>query len=214
MSHTLHRSGSVESLKDDIVFLMIPAHNFNDVDVPKIEIGQKLRRFMEIGQECGCISIGNASTGNEHTLGGPQVVLESTVESATVHCVFDDQDKAIRFMKALREADLGLSVVVSGLFDMVGECCHKSGLEPHTVEYSLGVWGNTAKLPDPAVLEINTMCGHGMVSVGRVEDVIKKIKSGRMTCEEGGKELGKTCTCGIFNWKRAGEILKRITREA
>ena len=114
-------------------------------------------------------------------------------------------------MKALKEADLGMSVVVSGLFDMIGECCHKSGLEPHTVEYSLGIWGNTSLLPAEPIMEINTMCGHGMVSVGRIEDIINKINAGRMTCEQGGKELGKTCTCGIFNWKRAGEILQRIT---
>lgn len=214
MSHTLHRRGSVESLKDDIVFLMLPAHRFNDVDVPMAEVGAKLRRFMEIGLEKGCICIGNASTGNITTLGGIQQILDSTVEGATVHCVFDDQEKAIEMMKALKEADLGLSVVVSGLFDMLGECCHKSGLEPHTIEYSLGIWGNTALLPEEPVMEINTMCGHGMVSVGRIQDVIEKIKKGRMTCEEGGKELGKTCTCGIFNWKRAGEILQKITGQA
>ena len=211
MSHTLHRRGSAESLRDDIVFLMLPAHRFNDVDASKEEIGAKLRRFMEIGLEKGCICIGNASTGNITTLGGIQQVLDSTVEGATVHCVFDDEKKAVEMMKALKEADLGLSVVVSGLFDMVGECCKKSGLQPHTVEYSLGVWGNTALLADEPVMEINTMCGHGMVSVGRIQDVVKKIQSGRMTCEEGGEELGKTCTCGIFNWKRAAEILQRIT---
>ena len=211
MSHTLHRRGSVESLRDDIVFLAIPAHNFNDVDVPKAEIGYKLRRFMEIGLEKGCISIGNASTGNIYTLGSEQAVLDSTVESATTHCVFDDEDKAVEFMKAIKEEDLGMSVVVSGLFDMVGECCRKSGLTPHTIEYSLGIWGNTKMLPEEPIMEINTMCGHGMVSVGRIKDIIKKIEAGRMTCEEGGKELGKTCTCGIFNWKRAGEILQRIT---
>lgn len=211
MSHTLHRRGSVESLQDDIVFLMIPAHNHNDVGVSKAEVAAPLRRFMEIGLEKGCISIGNASTGNVNTLGGIEQVLDSTVEGATTHCVFDDQQKAIEFMKALKEEDLGMSVVVSGLFDMVGECCKKSGLTPHTVEYSLGIWGNTSLLPDEPILEINTMCGHGMVSVGRIQDVIDKINKGRMTCEQGGKELGKTCTCGIFNWKRAGEILQCIT---
>ena len=152
MSHTLHRRGSVESLKDDIVFLMMPAHRYNDVDVPQAELGARLRRFMELGMEKGCICIGNASTGNEYTLGGEQGVLDSTVEGATVHCVFDDQDKAIEFMKALKEEDLGLSVVVSGLFDMLGECCRKSGLTPHTVEYSLGVWGSTSQLPPEPVL--------------------------------------------------------------
>lgn len=51
MSHTLHRRGSVESLKDDIVFLMMPAHRYNDVDVPQAELGARLRRFMELGLE-------------------------------------------------------------------------------------------------------------------------------------------------------------------
>ena len=214
MSHTLHRRGSAESLKDDIVFLMLPAHNFNDVDVPKEEVGKIMRRFMELGLECGCLCIGNASTGNEYTLKGQQGVLDSTVEGATVHCVFDDEDKAVEFMKALKKEDLGMSVVVSGLFDMIGECCKKSGLTPHTMEYSLGIWGKTDILPDEPILEINTMCGHGMVSVERIKDIIKKVEAGRMTCEQGGKELAKTCTCGIFNWKRAGEILERITSKA
>lgn len=96
MSHTLHRRGSAESLRDDIVFLMLPAHRFNDVDASKEEIGAKLRRFMEIGLEKGCICIGNASTGNITTLGGIQQVLDSTVEGATVHCVFDDEKKRLR----------------------------------------------------------------------------------------------------------------------
>lgn len=212
MSHTLHRRGTVDDLKKDIVFLMLPAHRFND-EVPKSEIGNKLRRFMEIGLEKGCICIGNASTGNITNLGGVQQILDSTTEGATVHCVFDDQERAIEMMKALKEEDLGLSVVVSGLFDMLGECCEKAGLHPHTVEYSLGVFGNTELLLSEPVMEINTMCGHGMVPVGLIQDIAEKIKKGRMTCEEGGKELGKTCTCGIFNWKRAGEILERMVKE-
>ena len=210
MSHTLHRRGSEESLKEDIVFLMIPAHRFNDVDIPQSEVGRRLRRFMEIGLEKGCICIGNASTGNITTLGSNEKILESTIEKATTHCVFDDEEKAIEFMKAIKEEDLGMSVVVSGLFDAIGECCHKSDLKPHTVEYSLGIWGNTDLMAPEPIMEINTMCGHGMVSVGRIQDVLEKIRKGRMTCEEGGKELGKTCTCGIFNWRRAGKILQSI----
>lgn len=101
-------------------------------------------------------------------------------------------------------------VVVSGLFDMVGECCKKSELHMHTVEYSLGIWGDTSCLPEEHILEINTMCSHGMVSVGRIRDITDKIKKGKMTCEEGSKELAKTCTCGIFNWKCAAEILAEI----
>lgn len=213
MSHTLHRRGSVESLKKDIVFLAMPAHGFNDRGVSNEEIAGKLKRFMELGIENGCFYIGNASTGNQDILGGQQAVLDSTVDGATVHCVFDDESKAVDMIRALKKADLGMSIVVSGLFDMLGECCKKGGVEPHTVEYSLGIWGNTGLLPEERIMEINTMCGHGMVSVYRIQNVIDRIKSGKISCEQGGRELGKTCTCGIFNWKRAAEILEKITAD-
>ena len=208
MSHTLHRFGPDESLKKDIVFLMLPAKKINDKDNAKM--GRTLREFMELGVADGCISIGNASTGNIYTLGGINSVLDSTIEGATVHCVFDDEEKAIKMLKDIKERDFGVSVVVTGLFTMLGECCKKSGVKPHTVEYSLGVWGNVKDMPTLEVREINAMCGHGMVAVARIEEVIGKIKAGRMTTEQGGTELAKTCTCGIFNSKRATEILNRI----
>lgn len=30
-------------------------------------------------------------------------------------------------------------------------------------------------MAEEEIMEINTMCGHGMVSVGRVEDVLKRF---------------------------------------
>lgn len=208
MTHTLHRVGPEQSLKKDIVFMMLPAKKHNDKD--NAEMGRKLRRFMEMGVQNGCVSIGNASTGNITTLGGIDGVLDSTTEGATVHCVFNDEEKAIKMLRELKETDLGVSLVVTGLFEMLGECCKKAGVKPHTAEYSLGVWGNTQDFPSSEYREINAMCGHGMVSIGRIDDIVKKIQAGRMTTEQGGAELAKTCTCGIFNPKRAAEILSRI----
>ena len=96
-------------------------------------------------------------------------------------------------------ADLGLSVVVSGLFDHVGECCKEVGLESHTINQSMGRWGKTDKLPPLEKLQLNTMCGHGMVAAGLIDEVIDDIKSGDCTVEEGAERLFAPCMCGIFN---------------
>lgn len=78
-----------------------------------------------------------------------------------------------------------MSIVVSGLVDHVKECCHKVGLEPHTVESSLGRIGRTDLLPPNEILEIATMCGHSMVSVNFINEMIEKCRKGRCTPEEG-----------------------------
>jgi len=51
------------------------------------------------------------------------------------------------------------------------------------------------------------MCGHGMVTVKLIEDTVAKIKSGELTTENGAERLFKPCMCGIFNPKRAAELL-------
>ena len=80
----------------------------------------------------------------------------------------------------------------------------------HTIEYSGGIWGKTEKLPAPEVLEFTTMCGHGMISRYLVEDVIKRVKMGKMSVEDGVKEIGKQCCCGIYNPDRSEKLLKAL----
>ena len=205
MTHTLHRRGSTESLSKDIVFLSIPSKGINsDGSAPK------LAEFMKIALQNGCIKIGDASSGNEYTQGSVEKVLDNVKDMDTVHAVFDDKQKAIDMLRALKNANLGMSVVVSGLLDQVDECCKSAGFQRHTVEHSLGIWGNTDRLPDEHVLELNTMCGHGMVTVGLINQVIDQIIEGRITVKQGAEELFKPCTCGIFNPKRAAELLRDI----
>ena len=64
------------------------------------------------------------------------------------------------------------------------------------------------KLPNQEVLQINTMCGHGMVAVGLIEEVIADVKAGECTAEEGAERLFQPCMCGIFNPHRATRLLK------
>jgi len=208
MTHTLHRRGDVNSLSRDFVFLMMPSKDINHVGS-----APKLRQFFELALECGAIKIGDCRSGNEYYQGGLGKVIENVVDRAVIHAVFDDRDKAISMLRRVKEADLGLSVVMSGLVDVVDQCCQEAGVQRHTVEHSLGIWGRTERLPSEAVLELNTMCGHGMVTVGLINAVVDKIKAGKMTVEEGAEELFKPCMCGIFNPARAAELLAQMAAE-
>jgi hypothetical protein len=75
----------------------------------------------------------------------------------------------------------------------------------------MGRWGNTDRLPPLEVLQLNTMCGHGMVAVGLINEVIEDIKAGKSTVEEGAERLFAPCMCGIFNPHRAALILNDLT---
>ena len=205
MTHTLHRTGSPESLSRDYVLLFMPSKDINHVGS-----GPKLRRMLEICLENGAIRIGDCRLGNQYYQGGVDKLLAHVEDRAVVHGVFNAPDKVVAALKQLKAEDLGLSVVVSGLFDQVRECCGKSGLTPHTVNNTLGRWGQTDRLPPQDVLELNTMCGHGMVTVKLIEDTAAKVKSGEMTPEQGAERLFKPCMCGIFNADRAAGLLSAM----
>jgi len=206
MTHTLHRVGSVEGLKDDYVVMLMSSKNIN-----RIGSGPKFRRFLQIALDHGTLKIGDAGMGNEYYQGGIGKVLENVCErSVVVHAVFKDADTTARFLQAVKEAQFGLSVIVSGLFGEVKRICQKVDLEMHTVNMSLGRWGRTDKLPLQEILEINTMCGHGMVTLNLIEKVIEDVKKGRCTPEEGAERLFRPCECGVFNPHRAARLLRSM----
>jgi hypothetical protein len=207
MTHTLHRLGTDnKNLEQDFVVLIMPSKDVNHEGS-----GPKLRRFLDIALEAGAIKIGDCRKGNEYHQGGLDQLLENVEDRAVVHAVFNDIAKLKNLLGALKEEDLGLSVVVSGLFDRVEECCREVGLEKHTVNQSLGRWGRTENLPPDSILELNTMCGHGMVTVSLIEDVVTQVKAGECTTEEGAERLLRPCMCGIFNPHRAANLLKVLS---
>ena len=206
MTHTLHRMGSEESFREDYVVLVMPSKDINHEGS-----GQKLRRFLEMALEAGAVKIGDCRLGNQYHQGGIENLLINVEDRAVVHAVFKDLDSLIIILQDLKKADLGLSVVVSGLFDEVEACCNQVGLEKHTINQSLGRWGRNDWLPPREFLEINTMCGHGMVTVGLIEEVVEAVGNGECTPEEGGERLFKPCMCGIFNTHRAVKLIKRLT---
>ena len=109
-----------------------------------------------------------------------------------------------------KDADLGVSVIISGLMSDVHECCSVAGVKPHTCETSLGVWGNTGRLPDEDILRFTTMCGHGQVPFNLVNKIVEDVKAGKLTLPEAGQELAKPCQCGVFNPVRAAAMVEEI----
>jgi phosphoglycolate phosphatase-like HAD superfamily hydrolase len=204
MTHTLHRRGDPEGLHGDYILLAMTARGIN-----REGSGQKTRRIWKVISRYrdGLANYGNLSLGNSHTTSLEELMK---VDSIILHAVFRDLQTLRACLMDLKQADIGISIVVSGLYGEVQKICDEIGLRPHTVNFSLGVHGRTEKLPPEPVLEIMTMCGHAMVSTNLVEQTIKDIRAGKITYAEGATELSRMCVCGIFNPPRAEKILRRL----
>jgi len=205
MTHSLHRVGTVESLKGDWILLCMPSKDINhEGSAPK------LKRFLQIVRANNCVTFGDCRGGNEYYQGSKEAVVENVEDRAVVTAAFNNEKDIISALKQLKEEDLGLSVVVSGLVEGAAKCAHEAGLKIHTVNQSLGRWGNTSKLPPEDILPIHAMCGHAMVSVNLINEMIEKVRKGSITAEEASKELFKPCMCGIFNTDRCTKLIKAI----
>jgi len=170
----------------------------------------KLKRFLELSLKYDPVGAGNSKVGNTLTIGWQKLMdgVGSIEDSHNAHIVFDSTDKVARFLKELVQADLGLSVIVSGLHDETDRLCREAGTRRHTVQYSLGVWGKTELLPHPKILEITTMCGHGTIPFNLVRRMSKAVRSKKLSLEQAAAELGKPCVCGVFNTSRAQALLQ------
>ena len=132
------------------------------------------------------------------------------IDAPTVVAVAYDKQKAVTaLLSDLKDADLGLSVNVAGLTDIGEACCRQAGITRHSVEYSLSFRGELHLLLDRQVLEIATMCGHGMVSFGLVQKMVQHVKEGRQRPQRAARFMAKFCTCGVFNPVRAERLLRK-----
>jgi hypothetical protein len=205
MTHSLHREGSRESLEKDYVVFIYPARGFNyKGSAPKV------RRLVELLYQAGPINM-CVTTLRRNMYSGvkPEEVLESIkVEGARVFSVFTSRDKVKDALTRFKEADEGISIMVSGLIDGVREMAAEVGLNPYMVNLSLGIHGRTDRLPPPDIREFTTMCGHGVVSPHLVRDVIRRVKTGKVSAWEGSVIIAEPCACGIYNAPRSAELIR------
>src|SRR4030043_1486884 len=205
MTHSLPRRGSWEDLKDDFVVLGSPATGIN-----KAGSAPKTKKFLSICYKNGPINLGDMKTGNIYNT-TMDVILSNMTDSTIVQCTFDNREKIVSLLKALKENRPGISVIISGVTDIVQQCMEEAGLgRIHSLEYSLGTWGQTERLPDFQILETTSMCGHAMISADLVRKMVRDVKRGRRTVEDACLELAKCCTCGNYNLTRGMKLFKEL----
>lgn len=204
MSHTLHRRGTAENLSQDFIIFSMTAKGFN-------EVGSKgaLKEFLQILAKYHPVNMGDMKTGNEFIVSREEII-NNVQDTSIVHGVFTDRETVSRILKELKEAELGVSVIVSGIIEETNRACQAAGIKRHTVEHSLGIRGKLSKLPEEEILEITTMCGHGMVSQHLTRQVLLDIKEGKRSINEAGQLLATPCVCGVFNPKRAEQLLEEL----
>ena len=199
MTHTLHRTGNIEDLCEDYVVLLLQARGFNR-EGNEHKMGQVWEIFSR--HEADIVNFGTPVEGNSSTNSMNDLKKTTT---AMAHAVFIDREKLKDCLRELKEKDLGVSVVVSGIFGDTAKVCSELGLSPHTVHHSLGIHGRVDKLPEDNILEITTMCGHALVSPNLINHLIKKIGEGKLSHKEAAKrhwpDQAKLSICNYYHSK-------------
>ena len=154
----------------------------------------------------------SSDNGNMHAYQEHEII-EKITEGRGSNVIFSDKENVIGFIKELQNINYSISVTCSGLEKSVREISDACGLKIHSVNMSLGVFGNTAKLPRKEVLEITTMCGHHQVSPLLVEEMAKQVREKKITSHQAAKNLVRPCPCGVVNFERAKEIIDRLASE-
>jgi hypothetical protein len=218
MTNTLHRFGAPETLQEDYIVFALVARGVNEEGAPA-----KLQEFLRLALKHNPVNVGNGSKGGvyrpsqnlnplAHWRRTDQLDFKAIVEGidscTAVAAVFDTLANCGAFLAELRQADLGVSVNVSALADKAHTCCKTAGITRHSVGYSLGFHGDLNLLPDRHVLELSTMCGHGMVSHNFARKMMDWVKEGRRDPKQAATYMARFCTCGVFNPTRAARILE------
>jgi len=204
MTHSLHRRGTDEYLKNDFTLLITAASGINHIGAR-----ESMMKILDAIWEIGPTNIGSNETGT--ILSG--VTLEQIRAGFTnvprIRCNFSTKEKAFAVLKKLKEFDTGLSVTVSGPTGDTLEMCKEFGIKPHSINLSLDVWGKKEKLPSEEILELVTMCGHGLVPPSLVEDSIEKVKQGKLSPQKAAVKVSPFCICGIYNTDRAEKLFEK-----
>jgi len=214
MTHSLHRLGDHASLEKDYVVFALTAAGVYGKDLGhSVGSAAKKERFFDIVASYHPVNMSVSPTQDRRRLALAagytlEQLREGICDKSEIYSVFKDLDSVKKILKELKKKDLGLSIVVSGLFDEIFGCCKEESISPHTVNMSAGILGKRSSLPGTKILEITTMCGHSLVSSRLAKHLIEKVKRKQMSSEAAARVLAKQCVCGIFNTARAAELIE------
>jgi hypothetical protein len=186
--------GPREDLKEDYIVFATTAAGIN-----REGSEGKLRTFRQL-----------AERHNPVRMAEEEQVSSSGVSRPGSLAVFSDIGAMTGFLRDLKEADLGISINVSGLADEVDHACRGIGILRHSIEHSLGIHGQVEQLPQRRTLELSTMCGHGMTSFNLINKMVELVKQRRLTPAQAAECLAKPCICGAYNTDRATKLLEEL----
>ncbi len=226
MTNTLHRYSehyaferppNPQPVQDDFIVFAMASRGINDDDLVA-----RYRAFLRLALKHNPVNMGDATKGGmlrprqdlnpkahwkRDQRPNPEEVIAGIEGHTTVAAVFDNYQDMKAFVDDVRSANLGISVNISAPIEDAERCCGETGITRHSVEYSLGFSGRVEKLPDSTVLELTTMCGHGMVSANFAKKMIDWSKENRRSPAELARTMARFCSCGVFNISRAERIL-------
>ncbi len=222
MTNTLHRYGKSESFRDDFILFCIPSPGKNDRGAV-----EKQKRFLRICARHEPVNMGNGNRGSfkpERHLDPRshwrrdlkpdwEGVIAEVAKPGTVAAVFDSEKKARACLREVVAADLGLSVNLSTSVCGAKAVAEDCDIRRHSVEYSLGFRDPHDHLPNSQVLELSTMCGHGMVSFNMARKMLDMVREGRRTPEQAVATLARFCPCGVYNPARARRLLEEARKQ-
>lgn len=211
MTHTLHRRTELlekYTKKHDFVILCMACQGYNDKGAKN-----KLREIFKLVAKSNPDNLADDNLGGRLTGYNDTQILEHMGDKAYIGAAFSDSERLSVALRLINEANLGMSVVVTGNYDEVFRVLNETNLEAHTVNMSLGVFGKKEKLPEEDILSVVTMCGHGMVTPQHVRHISDQVEQDKISAEEGSRVLSTSCTCGIFNPVLAASSLKNFKKE-
>jgi hypothetical protein len=210
VTHTLHRDGDATSFGDDYILLAMVAKGHNDEGAV-----EKLRKFLRICAAHKPVNMGSSELGAYHPTQGSgttapdyEKVIAGVSRPNSAAAEFDSKEKLVAALRDVIKADLGISINLSNSVEGAHQCCRETGIKRHSVEYALGFMDRHNHLPNSQVVELSTMCGHGMVSHHLVEKMIAYVKENERTPEEAAAYLACFCPCGVYNPARAKRLLE------
>lgn len=228
MTNTLHRFSEhyafaprpdAPPVEDDFIVFAMATRGVNDDNLV-----DKYRTFARLALKHDPVNLGDATKGGiyrpqpelnplAHWSRDHRPDVERLVQDIEGHtvmaAVFRRREDMDAFVAELKAADLGVSINISAPMDAAKACCRAAGLARHSVEYSIGFQGRVDRLPEAPVLEISTMCGHGMVSHSFVKKLADWVKEGRRTPAQASRYLARFCVCGVFNTARAEKLFEK-----
>jgi len=181
--------------------------------VNDVNIKPKALEFIAVAEAVGSENWGDVKTGPKLRY-SIEEIKDNLSDKSRLRGIFTKKEQVVDFLKQIKEKDLGMSVIITGVLSEVIPACKEAGVTPHSINYSLGVWGKKDNLPDETTLSITTMCGHHMIPPKFVNQVMKRVQKGKLTPEEGAKKMAEFCYCGIFNHIRCADIIHKNTADA